>query len=219
MKNQAYLWGQIVRIIGELFVWSANISNRQSVRFWKVEEVGVLGAINSTKDILVASFSLDMELKGAIFRRLTGKVDIIDFVETDINWRLKVRNRIGVIIWAYLVQVHEASFEWEENACLGLVVARDTTAALIGLETAWDGDFSVSDSLHQAGDDFVRSTTHVSLQLVFVLCCKFTLVQLQLQVTSVVLVEEANNERVSGISLLDRRIHRDHKENLAMILK
>ena len=67
----------------------ANVPDGQPVRLGKVKERRVLGPVNGAKDILGAGLCLDLELEGAILGRFTRKVDIVNFIETNVDWGLK----------------------------------------------------------------------------------------------------------------------------------
>ena len=78
------------------------------MRLGKVKERRVLGPVNGAKDILGTGFCLDLELEGAILGRFTRKVDIVNFIETNVNWGLKelvsiIQQKLrGVTLWRYI---------------------------------------------------------------------------------------------------------------------
>ena len=65
-----------------------NVTNCQTMRLGKIEQASVLGAINRTENVFGTSFCLDLELERTVFGGLASKVDVIDFIETNVNWGL-----------------------------------------------------------------------------------------------------------------------------------
>ena len=88
MKRKSYLRRQIVRIIGKFLVRGTNVTNCQTMRLGKIEQASVLGAINRTENVFGTSFCLDLKLERTVLGGFTGKVHVIDFIETNVNWGL-----------------------------------------------------------------------------------------------------------------------------------
>ena len=115
------------------------------------------------------------------------------------------------------MEVHKAAFKRKENSDLRFVVARDATAALFRFETSRHGDLATSDGFHQTRDDLVSGARHLALEFIVILGRQFGLLQLELEINGLVLVKEANDERVATVALFDWRIHRNDEEHLTMI--
>ena len=106
----------------------------------------------------------------------------------------------------------------EVRACVNILNLKfESELTLIRLETARHGNLATCHHLHQARNDLVRGARHLALEFIIVLGRQLTLVQLQLQVNRLILVKQANDERVATVALFDGWIDGDDEENLTMV--
>merc|ERR1712131_412973 len=97
------------RLVGIVMMRDTNIANLEPVTLGKVEKSVVFVSVNSTKNILGSCLGFNLEFETSIFSCFPGKVDIINFIKSNVNWRL--------------VKIHETAFQWEQNTSLSSVIA------------------------------------------------------------------------------------------------
>ena len=68
-----------------------DISDLETMTFGKVEKSVVFVSIDGSKNIFGSCLGFNLEFETSIFGCFSGKVDIVNFIKSNVNWRLRTR--------------------------------------------------------------------------------------------------------------------------------
>ena len=68
-----------------------DVTDLETMTFGKVEKSVVFVSINRSKNIFGSCLGFNLKFETSIFGRFPGKVDIVNFIKSNINWGLGMK--------------------------------------------------------------------------------------------------------------------------------